>query len=60
MDDSRNFDCDYWRSRAQEARLTAELLLDPEAREHLLCAAMSFERIAQLAAHGPDSAGQLI
>jgi hypothetical protein len=39
----------YWRERAVQARATAERLLNPLARVHMLNCAISYDRLARMA-----------
>jgi hypothetical protein len=41
---------EHWRDRAEEARVHAEQLTDPEARRMMLDIAKSYERLAERAA----------
>ena len=43
----------YWRDKANHARTVAEYLQDPRAREHILCAAASYEHLADIAEQQP-------
>jgi hypothetical protein len=43
----------YWRLRAQESRMRADHLVDPEAREIMLDIATGYERLADLAEKRP-------
>lgn len=40
---------EYWRMKAQQARILADNLKDPHARVHMLAAAESYDRLAELA-----------
>ena len=42
-----------WRERAEEARAVAESLSNPQARQHMLACAESYDRLAVLAELGP-------
>lgn len=39
----------FWRAKAEEARATADALQGPGARENMLAAARSYDRIAEIA-----------
>jgi hypothetical protein len=43
------FDAEHWRSRAEEARMLAELMGDPAAKGTMLEIADQYERLAQQA-----------
>lgn len=43
----------YWRGKAIHARTVAEHLRDPKARAHMLTAAESYERLADMAQQHP-------
>ena len=49
MADSPENDPVFWRAKAEEARSTAENLINPQARDHMLSAARSYEPLAELA-----------
>jgi hypothetical protein len=42
-------DPDHWRNRAEEARVIAEQMIDPEAREFMLGVADHYEEFAERA-----------
>ena len=44
---------DYWRGKANDARLTAELISNPEAKAEMLIIGASFERMAVLLEQSP-------
>ena len=44
---------DYWRMKAQQARALAANLKEPQAQEHMLAAAESYDRLAAMAEAGP-------
>ena len=43
----------YWRLRAQESRMRADHLADPEAREIMIEIAIGYDRLADLAEKRP-------
>jgi hypothetical protein len=47
----------YWRSRAEEARMVAELLEDAQSKLIMLGIARDYERIAELAEQRVKSGG---
>lgn len=53
MDDQPENTPKYWRMKAQQARIIAESLKDPHARVHMLAAAESYDRLAELAERQP-------
>jgi hypothetical protein len=50
-------DANYWRSRAEEARLLAESLEEAQSKRIMLGIAGDYERIAQLAEQRVKSGG---
>lgn len=53
-------DPEHWRDRAEEARLRAEQLGDPEARRMMLEIAAGYERIAERAEQRLRDSGRLV
>jgi hypothetical protein len=49
MPSKLTFDAEHWRSRAEEARVLAELMGDPVAKGTMLEIADQYERLAQRA-----------
>jgi hypothetical protein len=49
MPSKLTFDAEHWRSRAEEARMLAELIGDPAAKGTMLEIADQYERLAQQA-----------
>jgi hypothetical protein len=49
MPSKPTFDAEHWRSRAEEARVLAELMGDPVAKGTMLEIADQYERLAQRA-----------
>jgi hypothetical protein len=47
------FDASRWRERSEQARIHAEQMTDPEAREIMLEIARAYEKLAQSAAGAP-------
>lgn len=47
----------YWRLKAEEARAVADTLQNSVARGHMLSAAASYDRLAQLAERQPAKHG---
>jgi hypothetical protein len=47
-------DAEYWRERAQEARMRAMVRRDVEGRRALLHIAENYDRLAKESASGPD------
>jgi len=47
--DSPENDPVFWRAKAKEARTLADKLKDAIARQHMLSAALSYDRLAELA-----------
>jgi hypothetical protein len=48
---------EHWRNRAEEARVHAEQLTDPEAKRMMLAIAESYEKLAQRAGKRRTSVG---
>jgi hypothetical protein len=48
-------DPEYWRSRAEEARVVAEQLSDPEAKRTMLRIATDYDRLAEMLNCGQES-----